>query len=188
MSDVFSKAAGGFLSVCSIFVLFAGLNKLGKLLNIYRERHINAVYGFYSNLYTECVGLVITLRTNEEYWKKSEEKKSEKSDADVTYEIELKTIAKSFLSLFKSEKNQVPPDNNYDEWEKQIGYLQKSLYILQYIGEIDYVNNYAEYMTKLTTTLKYFIGDDETQEIGAIKNEKLNISKKLFPPKRWFFV
>jgi len=181
ITEIFGNLAGCFLAILSIILLIKGKDKINNLLNLFNERHFSAVYGFYSNLYTYCEELFTTLKSNIEYWERSNNNQEEEPKGNTTYEELLKEKAKNIIDLFKSEKNQIPPEQDHEEWSNNIFELQKKLLKLDYIGELIYINNYQKFKKELIMNLEYFIGDK--LNIGAIRTEINNIRGKVFPKK-----
>jgi len=170
-ADIFSSVSGGVLSIFSIIFLFVGIKKLSKLIELYTEKHFEAVYGFYSNLESCCDDFLIAVNTNIEYWKKAD-KKSEgwRNETDKAYEKILSENAKYLIHLFKSEKNQVPP-KCCKEWEKRIKAFREKLGRLCYIGKLDYIVEYVKFIEDFKKDLE-FITD-------AIEKEKTTMIPKL---------
>ncbi|MCL2722108.1 MAG: hypothetical protein FWD47_12335 [Treponema sp.] len=175
----------GLLSLCSIILIIAGSKKLIKLIDLYRERHFEAVYGFYSNLRIYCDEFKRTLDINKGYWKKLDSKQ-QKSPLDHKYEELLEEISNNMIDFFKSEKNQVSPEKNYEKWEEEIGKLQDRLLNLSYIRKIELVSpTYEIFQKDLIKNLNYFVGNGENEN-GAIADAKLEIRRKISRKKNKF--
>ena len=178
--EVINKFFSVGLLVISIIVALKGLGKVSEFLKLYRDRHMSAIYGFYSNVHTNCIVLKDILNAGKEYWdalsgttlkdlKKDTDKSALINSGYILYEEDLKKAADNILILFKSEKNQTLPENDPDNWEILMHNFQEKLSKLRFIGEFD--NEWGKFKAELEGNLE--------EVITRIRAEKLIIQKNI---------
>jgi len=174
------KDVNGFLSailsLTTIFGIILGVGKLKEMIQLYRTRYVDAVFGFYSKLEAHCAMLESALSKLKltPYYTDNEQPTDDVMKADCK---RVKCVAEDFLKFFSTENNQLPQkdvksgDRN-KLWSEQMKALRTYLGECTLMGVIEpvgkQVNTQQGFIDEFEMVLKYF-----KEKIPEIRNELL---------------
>ena len=142
-SNLIANTIQFFLLIISGITLIIVITKANDFLQAYKEKQVNAVFGYYFNLiiYIERLESIIfdgESVNNVVFYLSPTQKLQEKANGNDEIAKKLKMTASELIHYLSTESNQVPPYDSNEEfgnWKNEMISLMKYLTVFSLIGD-----------------------------------------------------